>query len=153
MKQGACWRPTNIRSHGKKFSSHGDLAPGVSVFLLLNIPKRDEYIQTEVVWYLCKNKRSGGVRPIHTYHAVPMPFPCHRPPKALDCVFSNWFTQCGRVWVTDTMPFPCHARICLSESDLSRPWQGRGTAWERHGMCELASAVQRRHVGDLPAFG
>jgi hypothetical protein len=28
-----------------------------------------------------------------------------------------------------------------------------GTAWERHGMCELASAVQRRHVGDLPAFG
>jgi hypothetical protein len=46
-------------------------------------------------------------------------------------------------------------RICLSESDLSRPWQvrGRGTAWERHGMCALASAVQRRHVGDLPAFG
>jgi hypothetical protein len=28
-----------------------------------------------------------------------------------------------------------------------------GTAWERHDMCELASAVQRRHVGDLPAFG
>jgi hypothetical protein len=24
---------------------------------------------------------------------------------------------------------------------------------ERHGICELASAVQRRHVGDLPAFG
>jgi hypothetical protein len=46
-------------------------------------------------------------------------------------------------------------RICRSESDLSRPRQGRdrGTAWERHGMCELASAVQRRHVGDLPAFG
>jgi hypothetical protein len=45
-------------------------------------------------------------------------------------------------------------RICLSESDLSRPRQVRGrvTAWERHGMCELASAVQRRHVGDLPAF-
>jgi hypothetical protein len=28
-----------------------------------------------------------------------------------------------------------------------------GTAWERHGVCELASAVQRRHVGDLPALG
>ena len=27
------------------------------------------------------------------------------------------------------------------------------TAWERNGMCELASAVQRRHLGDLPAFG
>jgi hypothetical protein len=51
--------------------------------------------------------------------------------------------------------YPAMPRICLSESDLSRPWQGRGrvTAWERHGMCELASVVQRRHVGDLPAFG
>jgi hypothetical protein len=28
-----------------------------------------------------------------------------------------------------------------------------GTAWERYGMCELASVIQRRHVGDLPAFG
>jgi hypothetical protein len=28
-----------------------------------------------------------------------------------------------------------------------------GTAWEQHGMCESASAVQRRNVGDLPAFG
>jgi hypothetical protein len=27
------------------------------------------------------------------------------------------------------------------------------TAWERHGLCELASAVLRQHVGDLPAFG
>jgi hypothetical protein len=26
-------------------------------------------------------------------------------------------------------------------------------AWEQHVMRELASAVQRRHVGDLPAFG
>jgi hypothetical protein len=34
-------------------------------------------------------------------------------------------------------------------------WHGRGrmTAWERHGIFELASAVQRRHVDDLPAFG
>jgi hypothetical protein len=28
-----------------------------------------------------------------------------------------------------------------------------GMAWHGHGMCELASTVQRRHVGDLPAFG
>jgi hypothetical protein len=31
---------------------------------------------------------------------------------------------------THTMPFPCRSpvmlRICLSESDFSRPWQGRG---------------------------
>jgi hypothetical protein len=31
--------------------------------------------------------------------------------------------------------------------------QGRVVAGERHGMCELASAIQRRHVGDLPTFG
>jgi hypothetical protein len=35
----------------------------------------------------------------------------------------------------------------------SRQGDGMGKAWERYGMCELASAVQRRHVGDLPAFG
>jgi hypothetical protein len=57
------------------------------------------------------------------------------------------------------MPFPCRSptmpRICRSESDLSRPRQVRGSVapGERHGMCELASAAQRRHVGDLPAFG
>jgi hypothetical protein len=28
-----------------------------------------------------------------------------------------------------------------------------GAAWAWHGMCELALAVQRRHVGDLSAFG
>jgi hypothetical protein len=54
-------------------------------------------------------------------------------------VLPIWFTQCGHVWFTHAMPFPCrsHAmpRICRSESDLSRPRQGRGmgTAWEVHG--------------------
>jgi hypothetical protein len=28
-----------------------------------------------------------------------------------------------------------------------------GTAWEWYGTCELASAIQRRHVGNLAAFG
>jgi hypothetical protein len=34
-------------------------------------------------------------------------------------------------------------------------WQGSGraVACEQHGMCKLASAIQRRHVGDLPSFG
>jgi hypothetical protein len=38
---------------------------------------------------------------------------------------------------------------------MAGSWQGEGmgTAWERHGMCELASAVQRWHDGDLPTFG
>jgi hypothetical protein len=30
---------------------------------------------------------------------------------------------------------------------------GRVAAGERHGMFELTSAIQRRHVGDLPTFG
>jgi hypothetical protein len=42
------------------------------------------------------------------------------------------------------MPQPCR-----SESDFSRPWHSAAWAW--HGW--VASAVQRRHVGDLPAFG
>jgi hypothetical protein len=46
----------------------------------------------------------------------------------------------------NAVPLPCHE--CRFESDLSE-----ATAGERHVMCELASAVQRRHVGDLPAFG
>jgi hypothetical protein len=50
---------------------------------------------------------------------------------------------------------PAMPRICCSKCDLSRPRQdrGRGTAWERHSMCKLASAIQRQHVGDLLAFG
>jgi hypothetical protein len=27
-----------------------------------------------------------------------------------------------------------------------------GAAWAWHDMCELASVVQRQHVGDLPVF-
>jgi hypothetical protein len=94
--------------------------------------------------------------PIHTYHAVPLPC-CSA--KGLDCVFPIWFTQCGRVWFTNTMPFPCHVtNMPFWKRPLNATagsWQGRGmgTAWERHGMCELASTVQRRHAGDLPVFG
>jgi hypothetical protein len=46
---------------------------------------------------------------------------------------------------------PAMPRICCSESELSRI--RHSAAWERHGMCELTSAVLRRHVCDLPAFG
>ena len=46
-----------------------------------------------------------------------MPFPCRahavpppcRAAKGLECVFSIWFTQCGRVWFTLVMPWPDHA--------------------------------------------
>jgi hypothetical protein len=42
-------------------------------------------------------------------------------------------------------------RPCRFENDFSRP--RHSTAWARHGMCELISAISRRPVGDLPRFG
>jgi hypothetical protein len=85
-------------------------------------------------------------------HVVPLP--C-RSAKGLDCVFSIWLTHNGRVWFTHAMSFPCRSLPCQEYAVLKATSQGYGrfTAGERHGMCELASAVQRRHVGDLPAFG
>jgi hypothetical protein len=72
-------------------------------------------------------------------HIMRRPF---RATKGLDFVFPIWFTQCGRVWFT----VPCHDRAVLKATS-----QGHGTA--RHNICALPSVVQRRHVGDLPAFG
>jgi hypothetical protein len=96
-----------------------------------------------------------ALRLIHTYHAVPLP--C-RVAKGLNCVFPIWFTQCDRVWFTNAMPpvpLPCHASTTpLWKRPLKATAQrGMGAVWAWHGMCELASIVQRRHVGDLPAFG
>ena len=48
-------------------------------------------------------------------HAIPLP--C-RATKSLECVFPIWFTQCGRVWFTLSMPCPCHAPTMLF---FSRP--------------------------------
>jgi hypothetical protein len=48
------------------------------------------------------------------------------------------------------MPF---RKRLLKATAGSRQDDGMGTAWERHDICELASAVQKRHVGNLPAFG
>jgi hypothetical protein len=66
-------------------------------------------------------------------HAVPMPY---RGAEGLECVFPIWLTQCGRVWFTLAMPRPCHA---LTMPFFSRPWH--------------STAVERRPVGYLPAFG
>jgi hypothetical protein len=40
---------------------------------------------------------------------------------------------------------PCHEYAVLKATSQGR---GRVAAGERHVMCELASAVQRRHVGE-----
>jgi hypothetical protein len=85
-------------------------------------------------------------------HAIPLP--C-RAAKGLDCVFPIWFTQCVRVLFTHAMPHPCHATTMPIWKRLLKATTQRGMgaicAWP--GMCELSSAVQRRHVGDLPVFG
>jgi hypothetical protein len=99
--------------------------------------------------------------------------------KDLDWAFLIWFAQCGRVWFTHAMPRPCHTRkmplwkrlfkaTAQCGMDMAIAWHGHGMgmawawyghgmgmAWEWHGncICELASAILRRHVGDLLAFG
>jgi hypothetical protein len=81
------------------------------------------------------------LRIIHTY-AAPMPFLCHAVPlrvyKVWSCLIHTYHAA----------PVPCHDHAVLKATS-----QGHGTARHGNGMCELASAVQRRHVGDLPSFG
>jgi hypothetical protein len=84
-----------------------------------------------------------------------MPFPCHAVPLRVSFPFDlhsaavfDSHMSC-RAHVT---PVPCHDHAVLKADS-----QGHGTARHRSGMgmawhCELALAVQRRHVGDLPAF-
>jgi hypothetical protein len=67
--------------------------------------------------------------------AYAVPLPCHATNR-LECVFPIWFTQCGRVWFKLAMPRPCHA---LTMPFFSRP--------------QHSTAVERRPVGYLPAFG
>jgi hypothetical protein len=67
-------------------------------------------------------------------------FPCHAVPLRASIVSLSFDSH-----------MPCRSlvmpRICCSESDLSRPRQGNGIV-----CVNLHRAVQRRHVGDLPAF-
>jgi hypothetical protein len=95
----------------------------------------------------------ANLRLIHTHHAFPLRV----------CVVSFPFALHSAAVFDSHMPCqsPTMARICHPESDFSRPRQGRGrvaagsrqvrgrvAVGERHSMCELASAVQRRHMGE-----
>ena len=86
-----------------------------------------------------------------------MPCPC-RVAKGLDCVVPIWFTLCDCLILTChsvPMPRPCRApTMPLWKRLLKTTAQhGIGTAWARHGMCELTSAVSRRTLGNMPRFG
>jgi hypothetical protein len=109
-----------------------------------NRPKEENCFIAERCWRgACGNRvlSRGWVKGRFT-HSMPcpcrvyaVPLPC-RTAKGLECVFSIWFTQCGRFWFTLAMPRPCHA---LTMPFFSRP---------RH-----STAVERRPVGYPPAFG
>jgi hypothetical protein len=83
-----------------------------------------------------------------------MPFPCHAVPLRVQIVFFPFDLHSAAVFDshiprrTHAAPVTYHDHVVLESTS-----QGHGTARHGHGMCELASAVQRRHVGDLPAFG
>jgi hypothetical protein len=59
---------------------------------------------------------------IHTYHAVPMLFPCRHP--------------------ATTLPWPWE--VAFRKTYL---WHGRVTAWERHSMCESNTAALCKSIG------
>jgi hypothetical protein len=57
------------------------------------------------------------------------------------------------IHICHAAPVTCHDHAVLKATSQGHGTarNGQGMAW--HGMCELASAVQRRQVGQMPAFG
>ena len=91
------------------------------------------------------------LRDIHTEHAVPMPRPSRSP--AIPC--RQRFRLCLSHLVYAVLPHPCRAPTMPFWRRLLKATaqHSMGVAWARYGLDELASAVERRPVGDLPAFG
>jgi hypothetical protein len=81
-----------------------------------------------------------------------MSFPCHAISLSVQIVSFQFDLHSAAVFDPH---ISCRARgvpmACHDHAVLKATSQGHGT--ELHGTYELASAVQRRHVGDLPAFG
>jgi hypothetical protein len=50
-------------------------------------------------------------------------------------------------------PVPCNDNALLKATSKGHGRTGMESLWAWHDMYELTSAVQRRHVGNLPAFG
>jgi hypothetical protein len=120
-----------------------------SMRLLNNVcPQRVWFVVLTLIVFL-----NAALRLIHTYHVVPVLSLCHSP--SMPCRL--WFRLClyhliytvrpCLIHTCRAAPMPCHVR-----ADLKATSQGHGTARHGHGVCELASAVQRQHMGDLPAF-
>jgi hypothetical protein len=87
--------------------------------------------------------QTGALGPIHTYHAVPLPRPCHSPTltnagRSPTCRFwtadANSHILCRSLGIP--LPRTCRGlERSLSERHI------RGMAGERHGMCESNTAT------------
>jgi hypothetical protein len=99
------------------------------------------------------------LRLIHTYHAVPLPRPCRSP--AMPCrlrlrlCLSNFIYTLRPclIHTCHAWPMPCRAHAMQRPRRPEATSEGHSTTRHRCGMCEVVSAVLRRHVGDLPTFG
>jgi hypothetical protein len=85
-------------------------------------------------------------------HTAPLPFPCHAVPLRVYIVSFPFDLHSEAVFDSHiTCRARAHPRPCRSEGNCS--WPRHSAAWAWHGLCELASTVLRRHVGNLLAFG
>jgi hypothetical protein len=87
---------------------------------------------------------SGRLMLIYTCHSVPMP----RCAVALKSCFQNgmvvaWHRR-GTAYVNQTRP-PCVNQMGKTISKPLAARQCRGTAWKRHGMCDLALKSYRTY--------
>jgi hypothetical protein len=112
-------------SHSSLFHHLKNISWGVKIVKL--------FVMVLNLWCLRPESLKAASHIACRAHAVPLP--C-RGAKGLECVFPIWYTQCGRVWFTLVMPRPCPAPTMPF---FSGP---------RH-----RTAVERRPVGDRPAFG
>jgi hypothetical protein len=79
---------------------------------------------------------SGRPMLIHTYHAVTLPRPCN----GLERSLSERHIR-GMACVNQTRPH-CVNQMGKTHSKALAERHGRGTTWERHGMCKSALSVQ-----------
>jgi hypothetical protein len=92
-------------------------------------------------------------------HAAPILFPCHAVPLRVFIVSFPFYLLSAAVFdshmacCTHTAPMLYHDHAVLKANSQGHGTARYGRGMEWHGMCELASVIQRRHVGNLPAFG
>jgi len=86
-----------------------------STKLFLVFLQRSLSFRTRCRYERCKGRFTHSIPCPCRTRAVPLPcraVPC-RAAKGLECVFTIWFTQWGRVWFTLAMPRPCRAHAML----------------------------------------